>query len=155
MREEPLQPSDVLNVAGRTNKKKVRNPLADNNTLVTNGVFQQRSEAGPTWPEYTYLMRGPPNHSITLKFQAIELKLVIRKTINSIEGRMHFRDAFPPLPKRNKWSRECLEKACDGFANSSPSGAKEKYMMIRKRLGIDLQYFKEISSLVCIFHLRY
>jgi len=149
--EELLQPSDILNAAGQTNKKKVRNLLADNNALVTNGVVQQRSEAGPAWPEYTNLVRSRPGNTITLKYQEYELKLVIRKAINSIECCVRFRDVFPTLPKRNKWGHECLEKACDGFANSSSGGVKEKYMKIRKRLDIDHKYFKKILCLVRIF----
>ncbi|KAF8637759.1 hypothetical protein AX14_010269, partial [Amanita brunnescens Koide BX004] len=112
----------------------------------------QRSEPGPTWPEYTNLGRSPPGNTITLKFQAYEVKLVIRKAINLIEGRVRFRDAFPPLPKRSQWCRDCFEKACEGFANSSPSGAKEKYMMIRERLDSDHEYFKEASSLPVMWH---
>ncbi|KAF8337230.1 hypothetical protein F5887DRAFT_1078352 [Amanita rubescens] len=133
VKEEPLQPSGVLNAshtAARANKKK------------------QRLLADSIWPEYTHVMRSRHDNSLALRYQGIELKLVLQKAMDSIEGRTRFRDAFPTLPIRMRWSRDCLEKACDGFIASSPAGAKDKYVMIRKRLDIDLQFFKELSTLL-------
>lgn len=118
-----------------------------------NDISQQHSKVATdesTWPEYTHIGRLPPNNTIVLKYQGIELKLVIRKAMGLIEGRVRFRDAFPPLPKRVKWNRECLGKACDGLTNSSVENAKKRYMMIQKRLNNDERYFKEVSSLVHI-----
>ncbi|SRR6266550_6602277 len=123
-----------------------------------NSVVQQHSGMAtsltgpePTWPDYTCVVRSPPDNSINLTEQGIELQLVIRKAMNLTEGRVRFRDVFPPLPKRSKWNHECLKKACNGFENSSVGNAKKKYIIIQKRLDNDHRYFMEVSSLVCIF----
>ncbi|KAF8327523.1 hypothetical protein F5887DRAFT_1083736 [Amanita rubescens] len=133
VKKEPLQPSGVLNASHAT---------------VRANIKKQRRVADSSWPEYTHVKRSPEDNSIALKYQGIELKLVLRKAMDLIEGRARFKDAFPTLPIRRQWNRDCLEKACDGFITSSPAGAKDKYVTIRKRLDTDLQFFKDVSSLL-------
>ena len=86
---------------------------------------------------------------ILLSLQTYELKLVIRKAISLIEGRVRFDHAFPTIDDRNTWNRSVLQDACIALESMTcGSDVKFKYVRIKERIEVDDLYVSDISTLV-------
>lgn len=78
-----------------------------------------------------------------------ELKLVIRKAMILVEGRIRFDHAFPSPADRSVWNRLALAEACTVLESISHSpNVKVKYNWIQQRVEVDDQYVSDISTIV-------
>ena len=78
-----------------------------------------------------------------------ELKLVIRKAMMLVEGRIRFDHAFPNPADRSAWNRFALAEACSTLESiSHSSNVKLKYNSIKQRVEVDDQYVSDISTIV-------
>lgn len=93
---------------------------------------------------------SPESKDIKLSIQPYELKLVIRKAISLIEGRLRFDHAFPSLSVHSEWNQAVLEEACTIWELTSYGNIKLKYARIKERIRVDNRYVSDISTLVSL-----
>lgn len=104
----------------------------------------------PGYPGFTSLVRIP-GREVSLSHQHFEVKLVIRKAMDLVVGRLLFENGFPSLATRAIWNRRSLLNACSSIELSTGSHANGRYHQLSQRLKTDAEYVKELSKLVSIY----
>jgi hypothetical protein len=99
------------------------------------------------WPWYTNLLKGC-KREILLSVQTHEVKAVVRKAMNLIEGRFQFKNAFPSLEDRISWYYTEVHDACASLEAMSRGVVKFKYDSFRERVVADEKYVNDLSMLV-------
>jgi hypothetical protein len=103
--------------------------------------------------EFTTLVHVP-GREVTLSHQHFEVKLVVRKAMGLVVGRLLFENGFPGLAVRAIWNRRCLINACTSIEQTIGSHAQERYRQLSQRLKTDAEYVKTLSKLVSIMSLK-
>ncbi|KAF8327511.1 hypothetical protein F5887DRAFT_924746 [Amanita rubescens] len=131
VKKEPLQSSNLLNVISQTDC-----------------VGGSTSAPLSRWPSYTDLVKSAKSKELSLSAQSYELRLVIRKAMHIIEGRVRFHNSFPDIGERSKWNRSCLQKAAQNVRQWSQGDVKIRYSKFYERFASDDEYVNEMSTLL-------
>jgi hypothetical protein len=100
-------------------------------------------------PEFTNLVHVP-GRELTLGHQHFEVKLVVRKAMDLVVGRLLFGNGFPSLATRAIWNRRSLINACTSIEQSVGSHAQGRYHLLSERIKNDAEYVQVLSKLVSI-----
>jgi hypothetical protein len=92
------------------------------------------SEDWPGTPPLIFTSRGVLN----LNDQDPKIQTILRNTFHKVNGDILYRNAFPDVGERLKYSRSALYSICKQL----------KYAAIAQRLGNDEAYSKEIAKVV-------
>ncbi|KAF8666931.1 hypothetical protein AX14_006412 [Amanita brunnescens Koide BX004] len=129
-------------------KKELADPLRTTNISNLASV-NPALVAQALWPTYTDIVTLPKSKEILLSIQMYELKLVIRKAMILVEGRIRFDHAFPSPADRSVWNRLALAEACTVLESISHSpNVKVKYNWIQQHVEVDDQYVSDISTIL-------
>jgi hypothetical protein len=107
------------------------------------------------WPFYSQLIYHQTNSGLDLGLsrQHHEVKLVIRRAIETITERVIFEDAFPSPADRVAWIRTALLTATRVAGEMSGGSAQHRYQRIQARIVEEEQYVQELSTMVRCRHL--
>jgi hypothetical protein len=94
------------------------------------------------------LLKGAGSREISLSVQTYELKVIIHKAMNLVEGHIRFENVFPSLKDRSTWYFLALVEACRGQEAVSLGSVKLKYVRFREHVVADKKYVNDISALV-------
>jgi hypothetical protein len=107
-------------------------------------------EEAALWPASTNLIRSKSSKNLSLKAQQHQVKLAIRQTMDYLEEKILFDNAYPSLHLRNAWNHDGMMRACDKIGNYLPRSVQRMYDAIASRIQGDAYCLKAVSSLVCI-----
>ncbi|KAM6492692.1 hypothetical protein JOM56_012416 [Amanita muscaria] len=101
------------------------------------------------WPYYAQLNYHQTNSGLDLGLsrQHHEIKLVVRRAIETITERIIFEDAFPAPAKRTAWIFSALLAAVK-FVCEIPGVPQNRYERLRARIVQDPQFVQELSTMI-------
>jgi len=102
------------------------------------------------WPSYTDLVRGRSG-DYNLTAQNHEVKVVIRKALPQLLGKLCFDDFYPASTTRAAWNKEVLITAAGKLKRKmaqNKQSAAAHYGRIRDRLRADDGYYPILGKLV-------
>ena len=85
-----------------------------------NESIKEMEDKATLWPACTILVQSKSSNNLSLRVQQHQVKLAIRQTMDYLEEKILFDNAYPSLYLQNAWNCDGMVRACDKIGNYSP-----------------------------------